>query len=84
MNSTNLPNNLNILQKPKPYDYNYIISMSYRLTGAEKFLDLPINKSYGNIKYAKIVGYRYFNVASFTSLDICHVHIGNSENPLYV
>jgi hypothetical protein len=84
MNSTNLPNNLNVIQKPKPYDYNYVISMSYRLTGTEKSLDLPINKSYGQIKFAKVVGYRYFNIASFTSVDIAHIHIGNSENPLYI
>jgi hypothetical protein len=84
MNSTNLPNNLNVIQKPKPYDYNYTISMSYRLNGTETFLKLPINKSYGKIKYAKVVGYRYYSNSVFNAVNQCHVHIANNENPLYM
>lgn len=84
MYSTNLPNNLNIIQNPKPYDYNYIISMSYRLTGTETSLNLPLNKLYGNIKFAIVVGYRYFNLWAATGIDLAHIHIANSENPLYI
>jgi hypothetical protein len=84
MNSTNLPNNLNVIQKPKPYDYNYIISMSYRLTGTETALNLPLNKSYGNIKYAIVIGYKYFDSLAPNTFDLAHIHIANSENPLYI
>jgi hypothetical protein len=84
MNSTSLPQNLNIQPKPKPYDYNYIISMSYRLTGTETSLNLPINKSYGPIKFAKVVGYKYYDALTFTTINQCHIHIGNNENPLYI
>jgi hypothetical protein len=81
--STSLPQNLNIQPNPKPYDYNYIISMSYKLNGTEKFLNLPSNKSYGNIKYAKITAYKYYDVVSTVQYSATHLHLGNSENPFY-
>jgi hypothetical protein len=54
------------------------------LNGTETSLSLPINKSYGQIKFAKIVGYRYFSATVFNAVNVCHVHIANSENQLFM
>ncbi len=83
--STSLPQNLNIqtVPTPKPYNYTYIHSMSYRVTAANyatngPFLKIPVNW-YGVCKFAILKGYSYYDETTTNGDDKGHIHIGQYQ-----